>query len=93
MKNLLNLNCFKNKLHRFVILLILLIISLISSFSSVNFYLRFKAKEKFLNEKRSNWKKRWASIRPLISSIPFDPILSLIRNIIVVAVERHLDVE
>lgn len=49
-------------------------------------------KEKALAEKKRNWTKKWNKIEPFVKHFPLGFTLGFIRNLIVLAIERYVDV-
>lgn len=49
-------------------------------------------KEKALAEKRKGWVEKWDIVAPFVKKFPMGFILGFIRNLIVLAIERQVDV-
>ncbi|CAF3347860.1 unnamed protein product [Rotaria socialis] len=49
-------------------------------------------KEKSLAEKKKSWTRKWNKIEPFVKHFPLGFMLGFIRNLIVLAIERHVDV-
>ncbi|CAF2320869.1 unnamed protein product [Rotaria sp. Silwood2] len=77
---------------RLLFVTILAVLTLGTTSSLIIILYKDALKEKALTEKKKSWVKKWKIIEPYVKHFPLGFMLSFIRNLIVLAIERHIDV-
>ncbi|CAF4378134.1 unnamed protein product [Rotaria sordida] len=82
--------CYRNWFRLlFVIILTVLTVGTISSLIIILY--KDALKEKALAEKKKTWAKKWKIIEPYVKHFPLGFILGFVRNLILLAIEKHID--
>ncbi len=79
--------------YRLLIVLILLILSVVTTTSLIVILYTDAMKEQALIEKRKTWIGKWEIIKPYVAKFPLGFLLSFIRNLIVLAIDKQAEVE
>jgi len=84
---------YHKKCYRLFIVVILILLSIVSTTSLIIILYKDAIKEKMLIEKRKGWEYKWKIISPYVKKFPVGFLVGFIRNLIVLAIERQIEIQ